>query len=71
MAEDYTAPRDLPDDEAQQVARDAEAAAIYYRTLTRAFIDRADALAMTVAWIQARSLPPIELPPEPDDERPW
>jgi hypothetical protein len=71
MAEDYTAPRDLPDDEAQQVARDAEAAAVYYRTLTRAFIAPADALQMTCAWIQARSLPKIELPPDEPNDRPW
>lgn len=72
MPEDYAAPQHLPDDDAQQAAREAEAAAVYYKTLTRAFIDRADALQMTIAWIQARSLPRIELPPEDAaDERAW
>jgi hypothetical protein len=71
MADDYAAPMNLPPDDAESVAREAEAAAVYYRTLTRAFIAPADALQMTIAWIQARSLPKIELPPEPPEERPW
>jgi hypothetical protein len=72
MPEDYSAPAHLPDDDAEAVAREAESAALYYKTLTRAFIDRADALQMTLAWIQARSLPRIELPPDsPEEKEDW
>ncbi len=74
--QDYTAPREEHEVDAEEGVRDAEAVASFYLTLTRKSVDRAEALAMTLKYIEFRGVAKaklqIQLPPEsPDESEDW